>query len=98
MGPRGDPIRGAKDLLRLTPSEFEAIIGNDPLDAPDRRLDLIRVARALAILLPRADGPAAWIRSANSSPLFGGRSAIDLLADGGEGLQRVRQYLEAQTS
>jgi len=51
----------------------------------------------LEILLPDPEIADAWIRRRNDAPLFGGRSALDLMLEGEEGLRAVRRYLAAQT-
>lgn len=58
---------------------------------------LFRIYAALEILLPAAGRPRAWLRQANSAPLFGGTSALARMLGGQVGdLFAVAQYLDAQ--
>ncbi|MES2272104.1 MAG: antitoxin Xre/MbcA/ParS toxin-binding domain-containing protein [Pseudomonadota bacterium] len=59
--------------------------------------NVLKVYRALHILLPRAENAHGWVKRPNTNVLFGGKPALCLmttrdLAD----LTRVREYLEAQ--
>ncbi|MEO8082063.1 MAG: antitoxin Xre-like helix-turn-helix domain-containing protein [Caldimonas sp.] len=70
-----------------------------PLDRHhlERLSHLFAIYAALQILLPIAERANAWIRAANTAPLFGGRSALDrMLAGQVADLFVVRQYLDAQ--
>ena len=62
------------------------------------RLSLILgIYKALQVLYPEPAFADAWIRLPNSHPLFGGRRALDLMADGGiDGSYRVRRLLDAR--
>ena len=58
---------------------------------------LLGIFRAINTLLPQAERADAWVRAPNEAPLFGGRSAIDIMTSGAIGdLHRTRHYLEAQ--
>lgn len=66
-------------------------------DVLERISLLLRIYRAIRTLLPDDERANLWIRAPNSAPLFGGRSALDHMLDGGvAGLWRVRAYLDSQ--
>jgi hypothetical protein len=95
--PLGDPIRGARDLLQLSDAELSALVAAPNAGAGLLQTDdLIRIARALAILIPHPQGPSGWMRSPNSHTLFAGASALDLLLGDPSQLANLRQYLESQ--
>jgi hypothetical protein len=57
---------------------------------------LARVFEAINMLFPpeRAD---AWMRAPNAAPMFGGRSALDLMVEAGPpGVRAVRLYLQGE--
>lgn len=83
-------------LLGLSEEDFWEIVRLDPAAEVQRTCDLIRIARALAILLPSKNGPADWLRAPNSASLFVGASAIDVIRCRVEALHLTRQYLEAE--
>jgi hypothetical protein len=93
---KGNASRGAQGLLGLTSPDWDQIVGDDPAATECRTNDLVRIARALAILIPRADGPAGWLRAPNQAPLFGGLTALDLIHSEPQALEQVRTYLEAE--
>lgn len=86
----------ARKILRLDSQRFDRIVNSRPDAMEQRRSDLLRIARALAILVPRSDGPASWIRARNSANIFQGKSAIELLESDPSALKRIRCYLEAE--
>ena len=58
---------------------------------------VLGIFKAINILLPVRDRADAWISKPNAAPIFGGRSALDRMTDGGlEDLKVVRQYLDAE--
>lgn len=67
-----------------------------PIEALKRIVLLARVFEAINMLFPpeRAD---AWMRASNAAPMFGGRSALDLMVEAGPpGVRAVRQYLQSE--
>lgn len=66
-----------------------------PPDTLERLSHVFGIYKSLQILLP---GPAAatWINRPNSTPLFGGRPALDLMLNGVAGLFLVRAYLDGE--
>ncbi len=72
---------------------------NPPLarDTLERISYILGIYAALQILLPRQAAADAWVKRPNSAPMFGGKSALDVMMAGNVGdLYRVRQYLDAQ--
>lgn len=66
-------------------------------DVLERISLLLGIDRAIRTLLSDDERANLWIRAPNSAPLFGGRSALDHMLDGGvAGLWRVRAYLDRQ--
>lgn len=60
---------------------------------------VLGVYKALNTIFPDARNADGWVTAPNSAPLFAGRSAIDLMVEGGVGgLASVRSYLEAQVN
>ena len=88
--------RVACKLLNLSEAEFREIVRMDPGAESQRTNDVIRIARALAILMPVQNGPADWMRAPNSAPIYRGRSALALIRSEVHFLAISRQYLEAQ--
>jgi len=67
-----------------------------PTEALRRIVFLARVFEAINMLLPpeRAD---AWMRAPSAAPMFGGRSALDLMVqEGPSAVSAVRLYLQGQ--
>jgi hypothetical protein len=63
----------------------------------ERLSHLFGIYAALQILLPLPERANAWIRRANSAPLFGGGTALERMLGGQvSDLYAVRQYLDAQ--
>lgn len=66
-------------------------------DTLERLSCILGIYKALQILLPDADAADAWVKKPNSTPLFGGKSALDRMLGGNVAdLVAVRQYLDAQ--
>lgn len=66
-----------------------------PKDALERISYIMGIYKALQILLPMTADD--WVRKPNTSPLFGGRSALERMTSGNVAdLFVVRQYLDAQ--
>lgn len=60
---------------------------------------VLGIYKALHTIFPDERNADGWVTAPNSSPLFAGRSAIDLMVEGGVGgLASVRSYLEAQVN
>jgi len=67
-----------------------------PIETLRRVVFLARVFEAINLLFPpeRAD---VWMRAPNAAPMFGGRSALDLMVEEGPpGVSAVRLYLQGQ--
>lgn len=63
----------------------------------ERLAMLLDIYHALHTLLPRADAADTWIKRPNEAPLLGGRTALDLMVEGGlASIRDVRAYLWAQ--
>jgi hypothetical protein len=68
-----------------------------PRDTLERLSYIFGIYKALQILLPRSDAADAWVKKANTAPIFGGRSALERMLSGQVAdLYVVRQYLDAQ--
>ena len=68
-----------------------------PRDTLERISYIFGIYSALQVLLPKPEAADAWIKKANTAPLFGGRSALERMLSGQVGdLFVVRQYLDAQ--
>lgn len=66
-------------------------------DLQDRLSLILGIYKALQILFPDPVQSDGWIRRPSSSPVLGGRSALEVMLGGGvEDLYRVRRYLDAQ--
>lgn len=58
---------------------------------------LLGIYKALHILYPQAELANQWTKLRNANPLFGGKSPLDLMLDGGiDGLFQVRRLLDAR--
>ncbi|HEY4132331.1 MAG TPA: MbcA/ParS/Xre antitoxin family protein [Gemmatimonadaceae bacterium] len=66
-----------------------------PPDTLERLSHVFGIYKSLQILLP---GPAAvgWVHRHNDAPLFGGRTALELMLTGVAGLFLVRAYLDGE--
>lgn len=68
-----------------------------PNSAVARISALLGIFRAINTLLPQATSADGWIRRPNQAPLFGGRSALSLMIEGGlPAMRQVRQYLDGE--
>ena len=66
-------------------------------DLTDRLSLILGIYKALQILFPSTAQADAWVSRTNSNPVFGGRSALDVMLNGGmDDLYRVRRFLDAQ--
>jgi hypothetical protein len=66
-------------------------------DTLERLSYILGIYKSLQILLPNTTAADAWIKKANTAPLFGGKSALDRMLGGNTGdLLAVRQYLDAR--
>jgi hypothetical protein len=73
--------------------EFPARIDADTLE---RLSYVFGIYSALQVLFPVAERADAWVRKANTAPLFGGQSALDRMLGGQVAdLFEVRRYLDA---
>ena len=60
---------------------------------------VLGIYKALHSIFPDERNADSWVTAPNSAPLLAGRSAIDLMVEGGVGgLASVRNYLEAQVN
>ena len=67
------------------------------MDTLERVSYLLGIFKALHILLPDEDAADAWVKKANTAPIFAGKSALDRMLSGHvSDLYVVRQYLDAQ--
>ena len=58
---------------------------------------VLGIYKALQILYPDAQLANRWVKLPNSNPLFGGKPALALMAEGGiDGLLQVRRLLDAR--
>jgi len=72
-------------------------IGTLSYDTLTRISLLLGIYKALHILYPDAALADRWVKLPNSNPLFGGRSALSLMIDGGiDGLTQTRRLLDAR--
>ena len=101
------------DKWGLSPSERQTLLGvsrtvfyrwqrqepSSGLDAAtaERLSYIFRIYGALQVLLPAAPAADAWVKQANTAPLFGGQSALARMLGGQAGdLKDVADYLDAQ--
>ena len=96
---------GSKDLMKLLGnpprSTFykwkQGEVAALPHDVVERISYIFGIYSALQVLLPKFEAADAWIKKPNSTPLFGGKSALDRMLSGQVAdLYVVRQYLDAQ--
>jgi hypothetical protein len=66
-----------------------------PPDTLERLSHVFAIYKSLQILLPGAAADE-WIHRPNDAPLFGGRTALDLMLSGVAGLFLVRAYLDSE--
>lgn len=66
-------------------------------DVLDRVSYLLGIHKALNILLPSPQAADAWVKKANTAPLFNGQSALERMLGGAMvDIADVRRYLDAQ--
>lgn len=74
--------------------------GNGPeanRDTLERISYVLGIFKAINILLPQKERATEWMRSPNSAPILGGKSALERMAAGNvSDLYVVRQYLDAE--
>lgn len=62
-----------------------------------KRLSLVfGIYRALHTIFPNDAQADSWIKRPNTAPLFLGKSALELIIEDRFGLEKLRQYLDAQ--
>lgn len=72
-------------------------VGQIGRDVIERISYVLGIYKALQILLPNPTSADGWIKRPNAAPVFGGRSALDLMLSGNVAdLYLVRQYLDAE--
>jgi Protein of unknown function (DUF2384) len=72
-------------------------VGMLPYDMLMRVSLVLGIYKDLRILYPERDLADRWIRLPNNNPLFGGKPALALMADGGmDGLYQVRRLLDSR--
>lgn len=69
-----------------------------PVDTLERISYLLGIYKALQMLLPDREAADAWVKRANTAPLFGGKPPLDRMLKGLAGLFVVRQYLDGERS
>ncbi|HEY8298595.1 MAG TPA: antitoxin Xre-like helix-turn-helix domain-containing protein [Candidatus Baltobacteraceae bacterium] len=66
-------------------------------DTLERISYVLGIYKALQVLLPRREAADAWIRRANSAPVFNGNSPLELMLGGKVAdLYLVRRYLDGE--
>ncbi|WP_396616107.1 antitoxin Xre/MbcA/ParS toxin-binding domain-containing protein [Lysobacter soli] len=89
-------------LLRVDCDTFERWRSNEVREGLDqltleRLSHIFAIYAVLQVLLPIPERADAWVRRANSAPLFGGKAALDRMLSGDiADLALVRHYLEGQ--
>ena len=72
-------------------------VGQIGRDVLERISYVLGMYKALQIRLPNSSSADGWIKRPNAAPVFGGRSALDLMLSGNVAdLYLVRQYLDAE--
>ena len=72
-------------------------VGTLSFDTLTRISLLLGIYKALHILYSQAELADGWIKLRNANPIFGGKSPLDLMLDGGiDGLLVVRRLLDAR--
>jgi chromosome segregation ATPase len=89
-------LLGAESKQQIT--DWSLSIKPIPKDANDRLAGVISIHRWLHTIFSDAAIADAWVRQKNTGKLFGGRRAIDVMLEGGSGLELVRQYLAAEAA
>ena len=86
----GQPPRSTYFAWRKQPDKASL-----PRDTLERLSNLLGIYKSLQILLPDATAADAWVKQANSAPLFGGGTALArMLAGNVSDLNLVRRYLD----
>lgn len=67
-----------------------------PVEVIERMAIILDVFRSINTLLPVPERADMWVRRPNAAPGFNGRSALDLMLEGIDGLRTVRSYLRGQ--
>jgi hypothetical protein len=72
-------------------------VGSLSFDTLTRISLLLGIFKALHILYPQAELADQWIKLRNANPMFGRKSPLDVMIDGGiDGLFQVRRLLDAR--
>lgn len=72
-------------------------VGSLSYDALVRISLVVGIYKALHILYPEPELADQWVKLRNSNPLFGGRTPLGLMIDGGiDGLYQVRRLLDGR--
>jgi len=86
----GQPPRSTFYAWRKAPESARL-----PRDTLERLSNLLGIYKSLQILLPEPAAADAWVRQPNQAPLFGGRSALQVMLGGNvSDLNLVRRYLD----
>jgi Protein of unknown function (DUF2384) len=86
----GEPPRSTFYAWRKSPDAARL-----PRDTLERLSNLLGIYKSLQILLPDEAAADGWLRQPNLAPLFGGRSALQLMLGGNvSDLNLVRRYLD----
>lgn len=68
-----------------------------PRDTQDRISYIFGIYKALHIIFSDDEAADTWLKRPNTAPVFGGRSALDVMTNGSlVDLYKVRRYLDAQ--
>ncbi|HLY17716.1 MAG TPA: MbcA/ParS/Xre antitoxin family protein [Bryobacteraceae bacterium] len=67
-----------------------------PYDMLMRISLVLGIYKSLHILYPDGDLADGWVKLPNSNPLFGGKPALALMAEGMDGLYQVRRLLDGR--
>ena len=87
----GEPARSTFFAWRKNPQRASL-----PKDTLERISNLLGIYKSLQILFPDPAVADAWIRKANTAPMFAGRSALQRMLGGNvSDLNAVRRYLDA---
>jgi hypothetical protein len=73
------------------------LVGSLSFDMLTRISLLLGIYKALHILYPQTELAEQWIKLRNANPMFGGKSPLEVMIDGGiDGLFQVRRLLDAR--
>lgn len=90
-------VLGISDAATLKSWRFDGDVCL-ALETLTRISAMLGIYAAISIILPVPASADAWMRAPNQAALFGGRSALDRMLDGGlDDLLAVRRYLDAHT-